>query len=183
MKREAGVTGHEVNKEDFAGLAYLGTGQIKSPEGRKILQLSTLAHECGHIFLHSCEPGYSLPGHVKEMEAESYAHQSFREHGMTMPRHLTQWGRTYVGSWIEKDLAAGVQIDRRVVAYVTGSRSPYEPLRFVPSTWKMFAGEPPMRLLADRRHRITQPGISSSAKFTWMQELRDLIAALYKAIF
>ena len=60
------------------GLAYLRTGRIKSPEGRKILQLSTVAHECGHIFLHNSEPGYSLPSHVKEMEAESYAHQYFR---------------------------------------------------------------------------------------------------------
>ena len=50
---------------------------FKSPEGRKILQLSTVAHECGHIFLHNSEPG-SLPRHVKEMEAESYAHQYFR---------------------------------------------------------------------------------------------------------
>jgi hypothetical protein len=39
MKREAGVTGHEVIKEDFGGLAYLGTGRIRSPEGRKIRQL------------------------------------------------------------------------------------------------------------------------------------------------
>ena len=81
MKREAGVTGHEVNTEDLDGLAYLRTGQIRSPEGRKILQLSTVAHECGHIFLHNSEPGYSLPSHVKEMEAESYAHQCFKEHG------------------------------------------------------------------------------------------------------
>ena len=145
MKREAGVTGHEVNKEDFGGLAYLGTGRIRSPEGRKILQLWTVAHECGHIFLHNSAPGCSLPTHVQEMEAESYAHQCFSEHGMTLPRRLSKWGRSYVGSWIEKDRAAGIRIDPRVEAYDKGRRSPYEPLRFVPSTWKIFAGEQPVR--------------------------------------
>jgi hypothetical protein len=113
MKNEAGVTAHTVNRENLAGLAYIGTGGIYSPEGRKIVQLYTLAHECGHIFLHNSGPGYTLPGHVKEFEAESYAHQAFREHGMTLPRKLSKWGRTYVGSWIEKDRAANITIDPR----------------------------------------------------------------------
>lgn len=93
MKREAGVAGHNVHKEDFGGLAYIGTGRIYSPEGRKIVQLYTLAHECGLIFLHNSGPGYWLPGHVKEFEAECYTHQAFREHGMTAPRRLSTWGR------------------------------------------------------------------------------------------
>src|SRR5215813_4383263 len=100
MKREAGVTAHTVNKEILAGLAYIGTGGIYSPEGRKIVQLYTLAHECGHIFLHNSGLGYVLPGHIKEFEAETYAHQAFREHGMTLPLKLSKWGRTYVASWI-----------------------------------------------------------------------------------
>ena len=45
MKNEAGVTEHTVNKENLAGLAYIGTGGIYSPEGRKIVQLCTLAHK------------------------------------------------------------------------------------------------------------------------------------------
>jgi hypothetical protein len=141
MKNEAGVTAHTVNRENLAGLAYIGTGGIYSPEGRKIVQLYTLAHECGHIFLHNSGPGYALPGHVKEFEAESYAHQAFREHGMTMPRKLSRWGRNYVGSWIEKDRAANITIDPRAVAYAAGRRSPYEPLRIVPATWKIFRAE------------------------------------------
>ena len=119
MKREAGVTEHTVHKEDFGGVAYIGTGKISSPEGRKIVQLYTLAHECGHIFLHNSGPGYAFPGHVKEFEAESYAHQAFREHGMTMPRKLSNWGRQYVASWIAKDRAANIPIDPRVIAYAT----------------------------------------------------------------
>src|SRR5262245_24241704 len=152
MKREAGVTEHTVHKWDDSGLAYLDTGRIVSPEGRKIVQLYTLAHECGHIFLHNSGPGYTLPGHVKEFEAESYAHQAFREHGMTLPRRLSKWGRTYVASWIEKDRAANIPIDPRAIAYAAGQRSPYQPLRMVPATWEIFGAEaiPPPSIIAAR---------------------------------
>lgn len=140
MKREAGVTGHEINRHDLGGLAFIGTGRIKSPEGRNLRQLYTVAHECGHIFLHNSGEGYSMPPHVMEMEAESYAHQAFREHGMNLARELSDWGRTYVGSWIEKDRAAGFAIDPRAEAYANGTRSPYEPLRMVPRAWRLHHG-------------------------------------------
>ena len=114
MKAEAGVTEHRVWDESRGGLAWIDHGMIQSPEGRKITQLYIVAHECGHIFLHSIgTPGYRLPSHVKELEAESYAHQCFIEHGMRMPKRISDWGRTYVGSWIDKDRAAGVRIDPR----------------------------------------------------------------------
>jgi hypothetical protein len=141
MKREAGVTEHTVHEWDDSGLAYLDTGRIVSPEGRKIVQLYTLAHECGHIFLHSSGDGYRFPGHVKEFEAECYAHQAFRAHGMTLPRRLSRSGREYVASWIAQDRAAGLRIDPRVKAYAAGRRSPYEPLRMVPATWRILRAE------------------------------------------
>ena len=105
--------------------------------------------------------------------------------GMTLPRRLSKWGRSYVGSWIEKDRAAGIRIDPRVEAYDKGRRSPYEPLRFVPSTWKIFAGEQPvptlskMQLFVDIRDRFNQPNVISPAEDaqpTWLQELRELAA-------
>ncbi len=144
MKQEAGVTGHEFNarREDLSGLAFIGTGRIRSPEGQNIHQLYTVAHECGHIFLHNELPGMRLPPHVMELEAESYAHQAFREHGMRIPRWLSQGGRRYVGSWIEKDRANGIAIDPRAVAYANGTRSPYEPLRMVPTTWRLHGAIP-----------------------------------------
>lgn len=101
-----------------------------------------MAHECGHIFLHNEGAGYWLPGHVKELEAETYAHQAFREHGMELPKVLSDWGRSYVGSWIDKDRAAGIAIDPRAEAYACGARSPYEPLRMVPATWTLHAALP-----------------------------------------
>jgi hypothetical protein len=62
------------------------------------------------------------------------------------------------------------------VAYAKGLRSPYEPLRFVPSTWKIFLGEPPIQLLVDKRDRFNEHTTISSAKPTWIKELRDLVA-------
>ena len=136
MKRESGVTGHQINHHDNSGWAELQTGLIKSPEGQNMAKLWTVAHECGHIFLQGIgKPGYNQPAHVWEMEAESYAHQAFVAHGMKMPKRFTDGGRRYVGTWVVKDRAAGIPIDPRVLAYVVGTRSPYEPLRDQPATW------------------------------------------------
>lgn len=176
MKEEAGVTGHEINREDFAGLAYIGTGKILSPEGQNMRQLYTVAHECGHIFLHNDPPGQFLPAHVMEMEAESYAHQAFREHGMELPRVLSQWGRLYVGSWVEKDRAAGIAIDARAEAYRTGARSPYEPLRMVPTTWRLHRADPV-------KPQIEVPWINRGDKRTLLAEAKDILRAVASSLF
>jgi hypothetical protein len=132
-----------------------------------------LAHECGHIFLHNSGPGYALPTHVKEFEAESYAHQAFREHGMTLPRRLSTLGREYVASWIDKDRAANIPIDPRAVAYAAGRLSPYEPLRMVPATWKIFHAtvDPAAPTIAARHYRQE-----------WSNVLGPALAALALAI-
>lgn len=170
MKAEAGVTGHEINTESYSGIAYLGTGKILSPEGRNIAQLYVVAHECGHIYLHNEAPGIALPAHVMELEAESYAHQALREHGMEVPRSLTDWTREYVGIWIGNDRIKGIRIDPRAEAFMRGERSPFEPLRKVPATWKLHAAAPelpvaairnpvPVRLRGVRRRRFTVRGL------------------------
>jgi hypothetical protein len=65
MKRETGVTGHEANEGRLGGLAYIGTGWIRSPARPKSLQLLTVAHACGHIFLRDSQSGFSLPIHLR----------------------------------------------------------------------------------------------------------------------
>jgi hypothetical protein len=137
MKREAGVTGHEINRHDNSGWARLQTGLINSPEGQTIKKLWTLAHECGHVFLHGDgKPGRSLPDHVMEMEAEMYAHQALHVYGMKTAKGRTDWGRWYVGTHVLKDRAAGIPIDPRVIDYVAGTRSPFETLRDQPKHWQ-----------------------------------------------
>ncbi len=136
MKAEAGVVEHNVWEHEFAGLAELENGRIHSPEGRNMRQLYIVAHECGHIFLHTADPGIRFPPHVMELEAETYAHHAFREHGMRVPRDVTEFARDYVASWIAKDREAGHRIDQRAVDFALGIRSPFEPLRMVPSAWQ-----------------------------------------------
>ncbi|MCB1512718.1 MAG: hypothetical protein KDJ36_17620 [Hyphomicrobiaceae bacterium] len=136
MKAEAGVVEHNVWEHEFAGLAELENGRIHSPEGRNMRQLYIVAHECGHIFLHTSEPGIRLPTHVMELEAETYAHHAFRQHGMRVPRDVTEFARDYVASWIARDREAGCAIDQRALDFAMGVRSPFEPLRMVPSAWQ-----------------------------------------------
>ena len=144
MKREAGVTDHDINERDLGGIAYIGTGRILSPEGRKIMELYTLAHECGHIFLHGIgTPGYHLPDHIKELEASLYAHQALAEYGMKTPHVWTAWSRVYVGQWVDKDRAAGIRIDPQAAAYANGSLPTFAPLRAVPATWRQFKAAGP----------------------------------------
>ena len=42
-------------------------------------------------------------------------------------RVITKWGRSYVGSWIEKDRAAGIRFDPRVEAYAIALKLPSLP--------------------------------------------------------
>jgi hypothetical protein len=155
MKREAGVVGHELIGQNDGGLAWTDRAHILAPVGQNRVQLATLAHECGHVFLHGRGGyGYHLPGHVKEMEAESYAHQAFDAHGMKMPKQITDWGRRYVGRWVAEDRAAGIAIDPRAVAYATGRRSPFEPLRMTPDAWQQLEVEPPVVPVLDDEHSI-----------------------------
>jgi hypothetical protein len=163
MKEEAGVTAHTVNTKNLDGLAHFDTGEILSAAGRNMRELHIVAHECGHIFLHSIGgDGFRLPTHVKEMEAESYAHQAFRHHGMTLPRRRSDWGRRYVGFWIAKDRAAGMPIDPRAESYANGNRSPYEPLRMTPPEWQSGGGTHGLRL--------------------WLNEASDLLIAVFRHI-
>ena len=165
MKVEAGVMAHDLTGERDGGIAWTDRAHILAPLGENKVQLATLAHECGHVFLHSQgTPGYLLPSHVKEMEAESYAHQAFKAHGMLMPVKVTNWGRHYVGRWVVNDRAAGIAIDPRVEAYVNGRRSPFEPLRLIPSPWQtqdlgaaLWRKAPTIGVLARHEAQIQRP--------------------------
>jgi hypothetical protein len=84
LKREAGVRRHYTHKS-ISGLAWIGSGKILAPHGITRRQLYVLAHECGHIVLHSSAATWNKPGHVKEHEAETYAHRAFERYGLEVP--------------------------------------------------------------------------------------------------
>lgn len=127
MKAEAGITRHHhFNK--IGGLAWSGTGRILAPKGVTRRQLYVLAHECGHNVLHGSAIGMAKPAHVKEHEAETYAHRAFARYGLDVPKKSAQWSRAYVGLWIMKDQAAGVAICPSAADWAAGRRSPHDPL-------------------------------------------------------
>jgi hypothetical protein len=127
MKREAGVRRHYTHKS-ISGLAWIGSGKILAPDGITRRQLYVLAHECGHIVLHSSAATWNKPGHIKEHEAETYAHRAFERYGLEVPEKSAQWARAYVGQWIMKDRAAGISVCPMAEAFASGRRAPDEPL-------------------------------------------------------
>jgi hypothetical protein len=106
----------------------MDTGHILAPAGTTRRQLYILTHECGHIALHSTPWTGSKPRHVKEHEAESYAHRALTAHGLEVPEESTYGARWYVAQCIEEDRARGISICPMAEAFATGRRSPYASL-------------------------------------------------------
>jgi hypothetical protein len=127
LKREAGVRRHYTHK-NISGLAWLAERKVLAPDGLTRRQLYVLAHECGHIVLHSHPSTWSKPGHVKEHEAETYAHRAFMRYGLEVPDKSASWARAYVGQWIMKDRAERIPICAMAEAFANGARSPSDPL-------------------------------------------------------
>jgi hypothetical protein len=108
IKAEAGVSAHVVRR-DLSGVANLSNGWIAAPEGRTRKQLYVLAHECAHVLLHAYGRGKNKPIHVKECEAEMWAHLALHRYGVAIPRTMTATARTYVKRRIVEDRKAGLR--------------------------------------------------------------------------
>jgi hypothetical protein len=130
LKREASVRRHYTHKS-ISGLAWIGSRKILAPHGITRRQLYVLAHECGHIVLHSAAATWNKPGHMKEHEAETYAHRAFKRYNLEVPEKSAQWARAYVGQWIMKDRAAGISVCPMAEAFASGKRDADEPLAAV----------------------------------------------------
>lgn len=117
LKAEAGVTEHVIRKS-LSGVAYVRLGKIVAPEGRTRKQLYILAHECGHIALKHTPRQLR---HVKEMEAEQWAHAALRRHGVAVPRSMTKRAKEYVGRKINMAIRRGAKrIDTAARAFAKG---------------------------------------------------------------
>lgn len=115
IKAEAGVTEHVIRKS-LGGRAYPSLGIIHAPEGRTRRQLYVLAHECAHIALRHGDQ--HKPRHVEEYEAEQWAHDALRRHGVPVPRKETRRAKRYVRKMIHKAVVRGAKrIDPAALAY------------------------------------------------------------------
>jgi hypothetical protein len=116
LKAEAGVLKHEVRKS-LTGRAWSKDGRIIAPEGRTRKQLYILAHECAHVALRHCDQPRK-PKHVKELEAEKWAHAALRAHGVPVPRSMTTLAKEYVAYKIKQATRRGAKhINAEAVAY------------------------------------------------------------------
>ena len=92
IKAESGVTYHRIvdpRREDGRvtfGLAFPQRKAIHAPEGCTPKDLYLLAHECGHVAL---KHNHQKPRHVREYEAEMWAHVALHRHGVAVPEDST----------------------------------------------------------------------------------------------
>lgn len=93
MKRDAGVRKHVI-REDLSGLAMPLAEAIWAPRGSTRNQLYILAHECAHVILHKDCNG--IPIYYREYQAEVYAHDLMRRHGVSVPKKMTERAKLYV---------------------------------------------------------------------------------------
>ena len=83
------------------------------PVTRKALYI--FLHECAHAHLHVDR---KPKAHVREMEAEMWAHARMREHGIAVPRAMTARAKRYVARKIVQAKRCGAKsIDRKAAQY------------------------------------------------------------------
>jgi len=83
-------------------------------------RLYIAAHEVAHIVLHYHPDGTRItrPSHVKEFEAERWAHQWMRSHGVPVPRKDTARAKNYVRTKIRRAIKNGAKaIDAKAAKY------------------------------------------------------------------
>jgi hypothetical protein len=149
LKAEAGVIGHKVTR-GLSGRAWSNFEYINAPEGRTRKQLYILAHECGHVALNH---GRNKPAHVKEMDAEKWAHDALRRHGVSVPRSMTKRAKQYVATKIYRAERRGGKAHRQRRARICRKRNRTGPER------AMAAG--PITVSGRRHHKGARKVVSS----------------------
>jgi hypothetical protein len=108
-------------RKALSGRAFLDSKRIEAakPVTRKALYI--WLHECAHAHLHV---GSRKPRHVEEMEAEKWAHEKMREHGVPVPKAMTKRAKRYVARKIEQAHVRGAKrIDPAAQAFVGRAKS------------------------------------------------------------
>lgn len=93
---------------------------VPRPITRKALCI--FLHECAHIHLgHNGHSG--LPRHVEELQAEKWAFERMRAHGIPVPRTMTKRAKAHISYAIGKALRRGAKrIDSEARRFALSSR-------------------------------------------------------------
>lgn len=85
-------------------------------------RLYVVAHECGHVALHK-PPRRSKPVYKIEFEAEQYAIEALRRHGVAVPKCMVEAGRGYVARKIARARRRGAKfIEPKILAWAYAAR-------------------------------------------------------------
>jgi hypothetical protein len=104
-------------RKNLSGRHYSKKKLIQAPRPVTRKALYIFLHECAHAHLHRDR---KPKAHVREMEAEQWAHKRMREHGIAVPRDMTQRAKEYVGRKIRQAQRSGAKrIDAKARRFAT----------------------------------------------------------------
>jgi hypothetical protein len=92
--------------KSLSGRCFLAEKKIQAPRPVTRKALYIFLHECAHAHLHQ---DAIRERHVEELEAERWAHERMREHGIAVPRSQSQGAKQNVARQIRRDLADGAR--------------------------------------------------------------------------
>lgn len=93
-------------RKSLSGRAFLTRRHIDAPRPVTRKALYIWLHECAHAHLHVAR---RPKAHVRELEAEQWAHAKMREHGVPVPRSMTERAKGYVARKITQAERSGAK--------------------------------------------------------------------------
>lgn len=106
LAAEAGVVTVEETRSNLSGRASPRERWIKVPPPTTRRRLYIFAHECGHVALNHVG---KKPRHRQEYEAERWAHDALRRHGIAVPKKSTARAKKYVRQKIRQAIDRGAK--------------------------------------------------------------------------
>jgi hypothetical protein len=102
-------------RKSLSGSHYGESKLIQAPRPVTRKSLYIFLHECAHAHLHVDR---RPKAHVREMEAEKWAHEKMRENGVPVPRQMTHRAKRYVARKIRQAIRSGAKkIDGEAARY------------------------------------------------------------------
>jgi hypothetical protein len=93
-------------RKSLSGRHYGKRKLIQAPRPVTRKSLYVFLHECADAHLHRDR---KPKAHVREMEAERWAQEKMREHGIPVPRDMTKRAKQYVARKIRVAIASGAK--------------------------------------------------------------------------
>jgi hypothetical protein len=87
-------------RKSLSGRCYMHKKHISGPKPVTRKSLYIWLHECAHAHLHAGDK--RAKRHVEEMQAEQWAHEVMRSHGVPVPKAMTARAKAYVARKIRQ---------------------------------------------------------------------------------